>query len=98
MSQPTELGLMGLKRLGRYFEGHRRLIFEFPFQTAGKIETYSDTDWAGCMKSRKSTSGGCLMLGSPFLKSWSSTQGSVSLSPLPERLNSMGLQKQVALG
>ena len=80
MSQPTELGLMGLKRLGRYFEGHRRLIFEFPFQTAGKIEVYSDTDWAGCMKSCKSTSGGCLMLGSHLLKSWSSTRGLVFLS------------------
>ena len=80
MSQPTELGLAGLKRLGRFFEGHRRLIFEFPFQIARKIETYSDTDWAGCMRSRKSTSGGCLMLGSHLLKSWSSTQGLVSLS------------------
>ena len=80
MAHPTELGVAGLKRLGRFFEGHRRLIFEFPFQTAEKIEIYSDTDWAGCVKSRKSTSGGCLMLGSHLLKSWSSTQGLVSLS------------------
>ena len=80
MAQSAELGQMGLKRLGRFFEGHRRPIFDYPFQTAGKIEIYSDTDWAGCTKSRKSTSGGCLMLGSHLLKSWSSTQGLAFLS------------------
>ena len=32
------------------------------------------------MKTRKSTSGGCLMLGAHLIKSWSSTQASISLS------------------
>ena len=31
MAAPTESGLLGLKRLGRYFEGHRRLVYEYPF-------------------------------------------------------------------
>ena len=31
MVSPSETGLQGLKRLGRYFEGHRRLIFDYPF-------------------------------------------------------------------
>ncbi len=44
------------------------------------IDVYSNTDWAGRPKTRKSTSGGCLMLGTHLLKSWSSTQASVSLS------------------
>ena len=44
------------------------------------MEVYSDTDWAGCQKARKSTSGGCLLLGKHLIKSWSSTQASVSLS------------------
>ena len=69
-----------MKRLGRYLDGHRRLIFEFPFQSADKVDVYSDTDWSGCVRTRKSTSGGCLMLGSHFIKSWSSTQGAISLS------------------
>ena len=44
------------------------------------LECYSDTDWAGCPNTRKSTSAGCLMLGAHLLKSWSSTQPSISLS------------------
>ena len=80
MSSPSLLGLQGMKRLGRYLEGHRRLVYEYAFQSADKVEVYSDTDWAGCIKTRKSTSGGCLMMGGHLLKSWSSTQGVVSLS------------------
>ncbi len=41
---------------------------------------YTDTDWAGCARTRKSTSGGCIMLGEHAIKTWSSTQTSVSLS------------------
>ena len=80
MASPATLGRQGLKRLGRYFEGHRRLIFEYAFQSAEKVYFYSDTDWAGCIKTRKSTSGGCLMVGSHLFKCWSSTLGVVSLS------------------
>ena len=80
MSAPTELGVAALKRLGRYLVGHQRLVFEYPWQEASGFDIYSDTDWAGCLKTRKSTSGGCLMLGKHLLKSWSATQGLVSLS------------------
>jgi hypothetical protein len=41
---------------------------------------YVDTDWAGCARTRKSTSGGCVMLGGHMVKSWSSTQPGVTLS------------------
>jgi hypothetical protein len=80
MSAPTELGLAGLKRIGRFLTAHKRLVFRYPWQRASRSDTYSDTDWAGCVKTRKSTSGGCLMLGSHLIKSSSSTQSSVSLS------------------
>ena len=56
------------------------MVFRYPFQDAESVEVYSDTDWAGCVKTRKSTSGGCLLLGVHLIKSWSSTQGLVSLS------------------
>jgi hypothetical protein len=80
MSAPTDLSLAALKRMGRYVHEHRRLVYHYPWQTVSRVDTYSDTDWAGCLKTRKSTSGGCLMLGTHLLKSWSSTQVSVSLS------------------
>ena len=55
-------------------------MFAYPWQVADRADAYSDTDWAGCLKIRKSTSGGCLMLGKHLIKSWSSTQASISLS------------------
>ena len=80
MSKPTELSLASLKRLGRYLLGRRRVVYSYPWQSALRIDTYSDTDWAGCIKTRKSTSGGRVMLGTHIIKSWSSTQTLVSLS------------------
>ncbi len=80
MSAPTEHSFKALKRLGRFLEGHRRLVYEYPWQDADSIETYSDTDWAGCVKTRKSTSGGCMMLGRHLIKSWSSAQSQTALS------------------
>ena len=31
MSQPTDLGLAGLRRIARYLQGRRRLVFCYPF-------------------------------------------------------------------
>ncbi len=80
MANPTETSVAALKRLGRFLEGRRRLVYTYPWQSAKVVDVYSDTDWGGCGRTRKSTSGGCLMVGSHLVKSWSSTQNLVSLS------------------
>jgi len=80
MSAPTEASVVALKRLGRYLQGCPRLLFQYPYQAAEKVDAYSDTDWAGCPKTRKSTNGACLLVGSHLIKSWSSTQAVISLS------------------
>ena len=80
MSAPTCVSMLALKRLCRYLLGCRRLVYRFEWQTADTLDCYSDTDWSGCGRTRRSTSGGCLMLGSHTLKTWSSTQPSVTLS------------------
>ena len=80
MAHPTEQGLVALKRLGRYLEHQPRAVYRYAWQEANCIDCYSDTDWAGCPRTRKSTSGGCIMVGSHLLKSWSGTQGPISLS------------------
>ena len=43
-------------------------------------DRYSDTDWSGCPRTRRSTSGGCIMIGTHCIRTWSSTQASVTLS------------------
>jgi len=80
MSSPTVASQGSLKRLGRFLLGHRRVVYKFVFQRADQIDVYSDTDWSGCPRTRKSTSGGCIMLGQHCLRTWSSTQPSVTLS------------------
>ena len=44
------------------------------------MTVYSDSDWAGCKKTAKSTSGGVIQRGSLYIRSWSSTQKCVTLS------------------
>ncbi len=80
MSKPNEQSWRALKRLVRYLSGLPRLVYVYRQQQASCVDVYTDTDWAGCPKTRKSTSGGCIMFGSHAIKHWSSTQASVTLS------------------
>ena len=38
MSTPTEAALVALKRIGRYLEGHGRLVYKYVFQEASMID------------------------------------------------------------
>ena len=80
MSAPGTLAQGALKRLGRYVLKHKRLVYKYPWQEATHIDVYGDTDWAGCPRTRKSTSGGALMIGAHTIRTYSSTQTTVSLS------------------
>ena len=44
------------------------------------MDVYVDTDYAGCRRTRKSTSGGVATIGSHLIKSWSTTQAVIALS------------------
>ena len=58
-----------------------RVISKFEWQAEqSEVGGYSDSDWAGCRRTAKSTSGGCIMLGTHCIKSWSSTQKNITLS------------------
>jgi len=80
MAHPTAHAWEALKRVCRYLNKSPRLVYEFRQQSVSHVDVYTDTDWAGCPKTRKSTSGGCVMLGGHAVKHWSSTQQSISLS------------------
>ena len=56
------------------------MVFKFDNQSADHIDAYADTDWAGCPRSRRSTSCGCIMVGTHLLKCWGSTQARVAMS------------------
>ena len=81
MAAPTVADWDKLKRLGRYLLNKSRVVVGFPYQSEQpNLDVYVDTDYAGCPKTRKSTSGGAVMLGLHCLKTWSSNQPVVALS------------------
>jgi len=81
MSDPTRGDLRKLKRLVRYVKGRPRVVLRYDYQgKSEEVDGYSDSDWAGCKKTSRSTSGGAIMIGGHNLKTWSSTQKSVTLS------------------
>ena len=81
MSSPTQGDWDRLKRLARYLKGRPRVVSKFRWQRAnGALSIFTDADWAGDKRERKSTSGGCLMIGNHLLKGWAKTQTLVALS------------------
>ena len=81
MSSPDGNDWLKLKRLARYLTGKTRPRMIYEYQSKPEhLEVYTDTDFAGCARTRKSTSGGVVMFGSHLIKSWSSTQNVIALS------------------
>ena len=63
----------------RYLLGKPRTVLVYGYQHKQQfLDTWTDTDFAGCRSERKSTSGGLIMHGSHCLKSWSSTQSIIA--------------------
>lgn len=87
MSNPTEKSLAAIKRIGRYLIRRPQAAQLFEWQgMARTLIVYSDSDWGGDKKTRKSTSSGCIMVGSHVLKVWSKRQQVVSLSSMEAEL------------
>lgn len=82
MARPSADSWRKAKKVGRYLVGAPRLVWKFEEKAEEPecIEAFADSDWAGCKDTRKSTSGGMLVVGGVCLKSWSSTQTTVALS------------------
>jgi hypothetical protein len=87
MSAPTEEYWFHLKKLVRYLIGTPRIVTKYKWQIASnKLTIYSDANWAGDKQTRKSTSGGSIMLNGHWLKSWAKSQSTVALSSAESEL------------
>nr|GEY87830.1 Gag-Pol polyprotein [Tanacetum cinerariifolium] len=69
---PTEKHLTAVKRIFRYLKDTINMGLWYPKDTSFELTAFSDLNHAGCLDSRKSTSGGIQFLGGDKLVSWSS--------------------------
>ena len=68
---PKETHIIAVKRIFKYLKGTLGFGLWYPKGNDLTLIAYSDTDWAGCVDDRKSTSGTTFFLGG-CLVSWSS--------------------------
>ena len=81
MQQPNRWDMLQLQRAVRFLMGAPRVVQKFVAQEMpGKVSGFSDTDHAGCLKTRKSTSCSMIFLGKHMVKSSATTQGVIALS------------------
>jgi hypothetical protein len=53
------------------------------------LKLFADSDWAGCKRTRKSTSGAVLMAGNSILTTFSRTQSTIALSSCEAELGAL---------
>jgi hypothetical protein len=87
---PKECHLTTVKQIMRYLKYSPNIDLWYPKGAQFQLVGFFDSDYAGCKVDRKSTSGGCQLLGRSFV-SWSSKkQNSVALSTTESEYISAG--------
>jgi hypothetical protein len=102
MSSPREGILVGIKRVIRYLKGRPVLRLRFDGvedECDEDMEVYNDSDWANDEDTRKSCSGGCILLGGNLMTCWSKTQSNIALSSGEAELNAAvkGLSEAIGI-
>jgi hypothetical protein len=83
MANPTVPDFQKMKKLAHFMVGLKDVKFCYEWQSeeeACELEIFVDSDWAGCVRTRRSTSGGIARLGKHTLRTWSTTQPTVAMS------------------
>ena len=62
------------------------------------IEVHTDSDWAGCKKTRVSVSGGVIRIGGAVVRSWSKDQHTIATSSAEAELYAANFGAQQAIG
>ncbi|XP_073022677.1 secreted RxLR effector protein 161-like [Primulina eburnea] len=79
-ADPKTSHLKAVKRILRYIAGTLEFGLWYTHDTNTNLVGFSDSDWAGDLDDRKSTSGGCFYLGNNLVSWASKKQNCVSLS------------------
>ena len=102
MAKPREGTVPLVKRCVRYIKKHPRGSLLFPRDRPDdelELKTFTDSDWAGDIDSRRSTSGGVVLFRGALLAHWSKTQSNIALSSGEAELNAAvkGLSETIGL-
>ena len=99
MSMPCNGDWPALKRIGRFLKGTPRVVTLYEWQDMPtRISAYTDSNWAGCRLTRKSTSGAAFLHGKHLVKACSRTQSNIALSSAEAELYATVSAASEALG
>ena len=99
MANPRMSDWAKVKRIAKYLIGRGRVAHLFPWQEeATRFEVYVDSNWAGCPRTRRSTTGMAIMLGGCLLRTVSRTQPNIALSSAEAELYAMVMAASEGLG
>ncbi|KAJ9553475.1 hypothetical protein OSB04_017520 [Centaurea solstitialis] len=90
-AEPKESHLTAVKRIFRYLKGTPNLGLWYSKDSGFDLTAYSDSDFAGCKIDRKSTTGGCHLLGGKLVSWTSKKQNSVSTSTAEAKYVAAGI-------
>ncbi|GJR91733.1 retrovirus-related pol polyprotein from transposon TNT 1-94 [Tanacetum coccineum] len=79
-ANPKESYLVIIKRISRYLKGISNPVLWYPNGSGFDLKAYSDSDYAGCNLDRKSTPGGCQILGGKLVYWSAKKKNSVAMS------------------
>ncbi|XP_049389655.1 uncharacterized mitochondrial protein AtMg00810-like [Solanum stenotomum] len=80
MQAPHHLHLVAVRRIIRYLLGTSTRGLFFPSGSPIRLNSFSDSDWAGCPDTRRSVSSWCMFLGESLISWKSKKQDRVSKS------------------
>ncbi|GKC96731.1 retrovirus-related pol polyprotein from transposon TNT 1-94 [Tanacetum coccineum] len=79
-ARPTQKHLKEVKRIFKYLKGTINMGLWYPKDSGFELTTFSDADHAGCLDTRKSTSGGIQFLGDKLVSWMSKKQNCTTMS------------------
>ena len=99
MQQPNTKNMQALKRLVRFLKGSPRCLVVYNRQAEHPIvDVFSDSDWVGCTKTRRSISSSYVMLGGHLLAASATTQNEVATSSGEAKLYALTKSASGTLG
>ncbi|GJS49813.1 retrovirus-related pol polyprotein from transposon TNT 1-94 [Tanacetum coccineum] len=79
-ARPTQKHLKEVKRIFKYLKGTINMRLWYPKDSGFELTAFSDADHAGCLYTRKSTSGGIQFLGDKLVSWMSNKQNCTAMS------------------